>query len=79
MMTYEERQEFICAVREAAAPAPQLTEEEVQYVKLAIKREAQSIELRQAIIEKSLTALVASAFGGFFYLIVDFAKNHGFK
>ena len=81
-MTPKDRTELVCelaaALRETN-PAPQLTEEEVQYVKLAIQREAQSIELRKAIIEKTLGGLAWSAIVGLGYLIVDFAKNHGFK
>ena len=81
MMTPEERHELVLEISNAIACAqkPQLTEEEVQYVKLAIKREAQSIELRQAIIEKTLTGLVWAAIVGLGYVLIDFAKNHGFK
>jgi hypothetical protein len=46
---------------------------------VAIQKEAQSLELRQAIIEKSLTALVLAALSGLGYLIIDFLRNHGFK
>ena len=46
---------------------------------MAIEKEAQSIELRKAIIEKTLTALVWSSLGGLGLLVVDFFKNHGFR
>jgi len=70
-MTAEEREEFIqqliCAVH-GAQPAPaapaQLTEEEQQWVRMAIQREAQSIKLRQAVIEKTLAGLVWMAISG---------------
>lgn len=82
MMTPEERTQFIADVTaaiKAAEPAPILTEEEQQWVRLAIQKEAQSIKLRQAVIEKTLSGLVWSALLGLGYIIVDFLKNHGFK
>jgi hypothetical protein len=79
MMTPEERQEFICAVREAANPAPQLTEEERQWVKLAIEAEGRKIRFRDAVIEKTVGGLLLMAVSGICYVFVDFAKNHGFK
>ena len=44
---------------------------------MAIQREAQSIELRRAIIEKSLGSLVWSAIVGLGYLLIDYLKNRG--
>ena len=81
-MTPEERSQFItdvAAAIKAAEPAPVLTDEEQQWVRLAIKREAQSFELRQAIIQKTLGGLAWSAIVGFGYLLIDFFKNHGFR
>lgn len=81
-MTPEDRAQFIADVAaaiKAAEPAPVLTDEELQWVRLAIKREAQSFELRQAIIQKTLAGLAWSAIVGFGYLLLDFFKNHGFK
>lgn len=40
------------------------SDEEMVWVRLAIKKEAQSIRLREAIIEKTLTSLVWSALVG---------------
>lgn len=82
MMTPEERTQFIADVTaaiKAVEPAPILTEEEQQWVRLAIQKEAQSIKLRQAVIEKTLSGLVWSALLGLGYIIIDFLKNHGFK
>ena len=79
MMTYEERQEFICAVREAATLAPQLTDEERQWVRLAIEAEGRKIRFRDAVIEKTVGGLLLMAVSGICYVFVDFAKNHGFK
>lgn len=56
-----------------------LSKEEHEWVKLAIQKEAQSIKLRQAIIEKTLSGLVWAVIVGAGYLILDFFKNHGFK
>ena len=77
----DEKQELVrslMAAIEARSP-PVLTEEEQQWVRLAIQKEAQSIKLRQAVIEKTLSGLVWSALIGLGYLIADFFKNHGFK
>jgi hypothetical protein len=81
-MTPEERTQFIsdvAAAIKASEPAPVLTEEEQQWVRLAIQKEAQSIKLRQAVIEKTLAGLVWSAIVALGYVLIDFAKNHGFK
>jgi uncharacterized protein involved in exopolysaccharide biosynthesis len=56
-----------------------LSDEEQHWVRLAIKREAQSIALRHAIIEKSLSSLVWIGIVGLGYLMLDYLRNHGFK
>ena len=61
------------------APAPLLTDDEVRYVKLAIKREAQQIEWRQAVITKTLAGLVWAGFVGLGYVVLDYLKAHGWK
>ena len=66
------------AVREAVLEHA-LSPEERQWVRLAIQSEAQSIKLRQAIIEKTLTGLVWAAIIGFSLLVGDYFKNHGWK
>jgi hypothetical protein len=68
-------QKVIAAVKEQQ----HLTDEEAQWVRLAIKREAQSIALRQAIIEKTLTALVWAALIGLGIVLKEFLFNHGAK
>lgn len=63
-MTPEERTQFIADVAaaiKASEPAPILADEEQQWVRLAIQKEAQSIKLRQAVIEKTISGLVWSA------------------
>jgi hypothetical protein len=60
-MTPQERSEFIADIAQAVHPKtnnPQISEEQLQWVNLAIQKEAQSIRLRQAIIEKTLGGLV---------------------
>ena len=80
-MTPEERaafaQEVVCML--GSQQNTTLTPEEHEWVKLAIKREAQSIALRQAVIEKSLTSLIWAVIVGAGYVLLDFAKNHGIK
>ena len=79
-MTPEDRAAFVAEIAAAIRSNNAcLNDSEQQWVRLAIAKQEQSIALRQAIIEKSLAGLVWSAIVGLGYLIVDFAKNHGFK
>lgn len=81
-MTADERAQLAAEVAAALKEAELsncLSEEEQQWVRLAIQKEAQSIALRQAVIEKTLAGLVWSGLVGVGYLIVDFMKNHGLK
>ena len=56
-----------------------LSEEEARWVKLAIEKESQSIALRKAIIEKSLTGLIWMLIVSFGYAVKEWAIAHGFK
>jgi hypothetical protein len=78
-MSPEERKELILEIASALQPslAAPLSDEETRWVKMAIQKEAQSIELRKAIIEKTLSGLVWFAIVGIGYLFVDFLRNHG--
>lgn len=82
-MTPTERQELINDIKEAmiaAAPAaPTLSDDELHWVRLAIKREAQSVAFRQAVIEKTITSLVWGVFVFLGAAIYEWAKSHGFK
>lgn len=79
-MTPEDRAQFIADVAAAANSAPStLSDDEVRWVKLAIHKQEQSIRLRQAIIEKTFAGLVWSGIVALGYIVIDFAKNHGFK
>lgn len=81
-MTQEERAEFIRELSEAMSiryTRITLTEEEINYVRLAIQREAQSIKLRQSIIDKSLTSLVWAVVLFLGSVLLEYAKSHGYK
>jgi hypothetical protein len=76
-MTPAERAEFISDVAAAIQAVPTtLSDDEQRWVRMAIRKEAQSIELRKAIIEKTLSALAWSAIAGLGYMILDFVRNH---
>lgn len=78
-MTSDERLELIKDLTEALRSSSHLSEEEQQWVRLAIKKEAQSISLRQAIIEKTLIGLVWMGILGIFYILKEFLFAHGIK
>lgn len=80
-MTPEERHELIMELTQALACAqhPQLSDDELRWVKLAIEAEARKIRFRDAVIEKTLAGLAWAAIVGLGYVLIDFAKNHGFK
>ena len=63
------------AVLEAVEHHP-LTDEEIQWVRMAIKAEAERAELRKAIIEKSLASLVWMALCGVGVLVWSGLKDH---
>ena len=63
------------AVLEAVEHHP-LTDEEIQWVRMAIKAEAERAQLRKAIIEKSLTGLVWMALCGIGVLIWSGFKDY---
>ena len=81
-MTPEERQEFIADIAAAIqlqVPVASFDADEVTALKPLIKKQAQSIALRQAIIEKSLSSLVWSGVVAIGYLFVQWAAAHGYK
>ena len=61
------------------APGPHLSDDEQRWVRLAIKKEAQSIAFRQAVIEKSLAGLVWAGLVLLGYLALEFLKFKGYK
>jgi hypothetical protein len=81
-MTPQERASLVKEISEALSikyTGTKLTDEEVSYVRLAIQREAQSIKLRQAVIEKTFTGLVWAfiLFSG--TVLLEYIKSHGWK
>ena len=80
-MTPEERAQFAEEIVKIIqnSSKPQLTDEEMQWVRLAIEAESRKIKFRDAVIEKSLSGLIWSAIVGFGYILLDFLKNHGLK
>lgn len=80
-MTPEERSLLVADIASAlqSIPKKELTEDELQWVRLAIEAEARKIRFREAVIEKSLTGLIWMGLSGVVYVFVDFLKNHGFK
>lgn len=81
-MTPEERREFIADIAAAVqlkAPVASFNEDEVTALKLLIKKQEQSIALRKAIIEKSLSSLIWSGFIALGYIFIEWATAHGYK
>ncbi len=79
-MSPEDRAAFVADVAAAIKQQePVLTEEEQLWVRLAIQKEAQSIKLRQAIIEKTITALIWAGLLGCGIIIKEFFTSHGWK
>lgn len=76
-MNPSERAELIADLTAALKSSSHLSEEEQQWVRLAIRKEAQSISLRQAIIEKTLIGLVWMGILGIIYILKEFLFNHG--
>lgn len=84
-MTPEERAQFVADIAEAindTIPSP-LTADESQWVRMAIKREAQSIAFRKAVIRHTTSGLVLMGVVGllafFGSLLGDFAAAHGWR
>ena len=79
-MSPEDREQLVCDISQALKSASaSLSDEEHRWVKMAIQKEAQSIELRKAIIEKTLSGLVWMCVVGVGYILLDFAKSHILK
>ena len=63
------------AVNEAVEAHP-LSPEEIQWVRMAIKAEADRAALRKAIIEKTLTGLVWTAVCALGVYFIDWFQSH---
>lgn len=62
-------------VQEAVESHP-LSDEEVQWVRMAIAAEAQRAAFRKAVIEKTFIGLISSGGVALVYYIADFIKLH---
>jgi hypothetical protein len=81
-MTPEERAELaaeIAAAIRIRSTDAGLSEEEQRWVKLAIQAEAQRIEFRKKVIEKTLLSLIWAGMVGLGYIVLGWATNHGYK
>lgn len=81
-MTQEERDELIAAIAAAVRTRStdhQLSDDEQRWVRMAIKKEAQSIALRQAIIEKTFAGLVWAAVVAIGSILYQWAVAHGYR
>ena len=73
------KQELLELLREVVVEAVEvhpLSNEELQWVSMAIKAEAERAELRKAIIEKTLASLLWAAIVGVGILIWTGIKDH---
>jgi len=76
-MTKEERDEMLIELRTLVEHKPfALTHEESQWVRLAIQRELQMQKVRQAVIEKTLSALLWSMLVAVGWAILEMLKTH---
>ena len=81
-MTPDERAEFaleIAAAIRIRSSDTGLSEEEQRWVRLAIQVEAQKIEFRRTVIEKTLMGLIWAGVVGLGYIILGWATSHGYK
>ena len=73
------KQELIELLKEVIVEAVEshpLTDEEVQWVRLAIQEQAKKAAFRQAVIDKTLLGLLSSGILWVCYQIVDLIKTH---
>ena len=78
-LTREDILEAISLAVAAAVEAHPLSEEEVVWVRLAIKAEADRAAFRKAVIDKSLTGLIVAALGALGLYCVDYFTAHWIK
>ena len=75
-MDKEELTELLRQIVSEAVESRPLTDEEVQWVRLAIKAEADRAALRKAIIEKSLASLFWLCIVGAGSWVADYVASH---
>jgi hypothetical protein len=69
--------EMIRSAVQEAMPKALLTEDEHSWVKLAIRREAQMIAFRTAVIEKTFIGLIWAGIIGLGIIVREYAIAHG--
>lgn len=72
----EELKSLLKEVISEAVESHPLSDQEIQWVRMAIANEAKKAAFRQAVIEKTFIGLVSSGLLGVFYYGVEFFKNH---
>lgn len=73
------KQELLELLKEVIAEVIEqhpLTDDEVQWVRLAIQEQARKAAFRQAVIDKTLLGLLSSGILWAMYQIVDVVRNH---
>ncbi len=70
-MTKEELLDLVKEAVSSSVVVHPLSQEEIQWVRLAIKAEAERAAFRKAVIEKSLMTLIMAALGWLGYFLVD--------
>jgi hypothetical protein len=73
------KDELVEILKQAALEAAQqhpLSPEEVEWVRMAIKAEAERAKLRKAVIEKSLAGLVWTALASGGMYLISFVSDH---
>jgi hypothetical protein len=79
-MNPQERALLVSDITDAVKSLPStLSDDEQRWVRMAIKKEAQTIAFRTAVIEKSLLGVIAMMGAGVIYILAEFFRNHGFK
>lgn len=75
-MTKEDLVALLKEVVLEAVEAHPLSDEEVQWVRMAIEAEAKRAAFRKAVIEKTFVGLMSSAFIGVCLYAAEFFKSH---
>ena len=81
-MTDEEQKQLaieVASLIQSSFAPPMLSVEEHEWVRLAIRRESQSIALRNAVITKTLGGLVWAGLGFLAFLFVSWLRSIGVK
>lgn len=76
---HDEMRRLVKEAVEEGLDSKLLSADERMWVRMAIKREAQSIAFRQAVIEKSITGLVWLAILGIGSILYEWLQAHGWK